>query len=178
MPENKVRKYFSLIEAWAWCEICEDMVALRLDKKEITSGLKMGIYTKEHKHINLYPDLEDPDDLSGQEHTVFVYINDNYDVTGVKSFFGDSPAMSDVGAKAVEAGGEVRIPIVVKEVPEMSVHLGMLTMEEYKVLKVCDGMNTVEQCAEIAQKPIEEVEEMMGRLRKKGLIKVIKRSSA
>ena len=79
MPENKVRKYFSLIEAWAWCSICDDMVALRLDKKEIINGLKMGIYTKEHKHINLYPDLDDPDDLSGQEHTVFVYINDNYD---------------------------------------------------------------------------------------------------
>jgi len=175
MPENKVRKYFSLIEAWAWCDICEDMVALRLDKKEIINGLKMGIYTKEYKHINLYTDQEDPDDLSGQEHTVYVYINDNYDVTGVKSFFGDSPSMSDVGAETEEAGGEVRIPIVVKEVPEMSVHLGMLTMEEYKVLKVCDGMNTVEQCAEIAQKPIEEVEEMMGRLRDKGLIKVIKR---
>ena len=177
MPENKVRKYFNLIEAYAWCDICDSMVALRLDKKEIINGLKMGIYTKEHKHSNPYPDPEDPDDRSSQQHTVYIYINDNYDITGVKSFFGDSPSMSDVGAETIKAGGEVRIPIVVKEVPEMSVHLGMLTMEEYKVLKVCDGMNTVEQCAEIAQKPIEEVEEMMNRLRDKGLVKVIKRTS-
>ena len=59
----------------------------------------------------------------------------------------------------------------------MSVHLGMLSMEEFKLLKVCDGMNTVEQCAEIAQKPLPEVEEMMGKLRDKGLVKVIRRTS-
>jgi hypothetical protein len=153
------------------------MVALKLDKKEIINGLKMGIYTKEHSHSNPYPDSEDPDDISGQEHKVFVYINDNYDVTGVKSFFGDSPSITEVGAKALEAGREARIPIVVKEVPEMSVHLGMISMDEFKLLKVCDGMNTVEQCAEIAQKPLSEVEEMMGKLRDKGLVKVIRRTS-
>ncbi|GAH44863.1 unnamed protein product, partial [marine sediment metagenome] len=49
MPENKVKKYFSLIEAWAWCEICTEMVNIRVDKDEIQAGLKMGIYTKEHK---------------------------------------------------------------------------------------------------------------------------------
>lgn len=178
MPENKVKKYFNLIEAWAWCDICEDMVALKLDKKEIIDGLKMSIYTKEYKHKNLYPDPEDPEDFSGQEHTVYIYINDNYDITGVKSFFGESPSIDDIGTKTFESGGEVKIPIVVKEVPEMSVHLGMITMDEFKVLKVCDGMNTVEQCAEISQKPLEEIEEMMDTLRKKGLVKVIKRSSA
>jgi hypothetical protein len=153
------------------------MVALKLDKKEIIDGLKMGMYTKEYTHSNPYPDTEDPDDLSGQEHKVFIYINDNYDITGVKSFFGDSPSITDVGAEAIEAGGEVRIPIVVKEVPEMSVHLGMLSMDEYKLLKVCDGMNTIEECAEIAQKPLSEVEEMMSKLRDKGLVKVIRRTS-
>ena len=40
MPENKVRKYFRLIEAWAWCPICDDMIALNIDKKEIIDGLQ------------------------------------------------------------------------------------------------------------------------------------------
>ncbi|MBY9003566.1 MAG: hypothetical protein KGD73_06315 [Candidatus Lokiarchaeota archaeon] len=178
MPENKVKKYFSLIEAWAWCDICDDMVALKLIKKEIIDGLKMGMYTKEYKHVNKYPDQEDPEDLSGQEHTIYIYINDNYDITGVKSFFGDSPSMSDIGAAAIQAGEDVRIPIVVKDVPEMSVHLGMLTMEEYKLLKVCDGMCAVEEVASIIQKPIEEVDKMLDKMRKKGLVKVIRRSNA
>ncbi|GAI67841.1 unnamed protein product, partial [marine sediment metagenome] len=86
------------------------------------------------------------------------YINDNYDITGVKSFFGDSPSMSDVGAGTVELGGEVRIPIVVKEVSPMSVQLGMLSLDEFKLLKVCDGMNSVQECADISQKPIDKVE--------------------
>jgi len=153
------------------------MVALKLDKKEIIDGLKMGMYTKEYTHSNPYPDIEDPDDVSGQEHKVFIYINDNYDITGVKSFFGDSPSITEVGAEAIKAGEEVRIPIVVKEVPEMSVHLGMLSMDEYKLLKICDGMNTIEECAEIAQKSLSEVEEMMSKLRDKGLVKVIRRTS-
>ena len=72
-------------------------------------------------------------------------------------------------------GGEVRIPIVVKEIPQMSVHLGMLTQEEFVILKICDGMNTIEQVAEIAQKPVDDIESMMEKLRKKGLVKVIKR---
>lgn len=154
------------------------MVALRLDKKEIINGLKMGIYTKEHKHQNPYPSPDDPDDLSGQEHTIYVYINDNYDITGVRSFFGDSPSMSEMGAKTIEAGGEVRIPVVIKEVTPLSVQLGMLSMDEYKVLKVCDGMNTLEQVAQINQKPVEEIEKMMEKLHKKGLVDVIKRSAA
>ena len=173
MPENKVKKYFSLVEVWAWCDICEDMVNLRVDKQEIINGLQTGIYTKEFKHINVHPDEEDPDDVSGQEHTIYVYINDSYDVTGVKSFFGDSPSMSELEEASV--GDEVRIPIVVKEIPEMSVHLGMLTPEEFKILKICDGMNTLEQVADIAQKSVEDIEQMMEKLRDKGLVKVIKR---
>jgi hypothetical protein len=151
------------------------MVALKLDKNEIINGLQMGIYTKEFKHVNPYPDPEDPDDLSGQEHTIYVYINENYDITGVKSFFGESPSTEEIGA-SVEAGGEVRIPVVVKDIPPMSVQLGMITKEEYKVLKICDGMNTIENVAEIAQKSVEKIEKMMERLRSKGLVKVIKRT--
>ncbi|MFX1428180.1 MAG: hypothetical protein ACFFBE_17130, partial [Promethearchaeota archaeon] len=168
MPENKVRKYFQLIEAWAWCDICEDMISLNIDKKEIISGLEMGIYTKEYKHANPNPDLEDPDDLSGQEHTIYVYINDNYDITGVKSFFGESPSTEEIGAETAEAGGEVRIPVVVKEISPMAVQLGMLTKDQFKVLKICDGMNTIEEVASIAQKGVQELEVMMEELRKKG----------
>ena len=177
MPENKVKKYFRLVECWAWCDICDDMVALNVDKKEIINGLQTGIYTKEWKHQNLNPDPEDPDDNSGDEHTIYVYINDKYDITGVKSFFGDSPSMESLEEAAAAAGSEeVRIPIVVKEIPEMSVHLGMLTPEEYKVLKICDGMNTIEQVASIAQKSVEDIDTMMDKLRNKGLVKVIKRT--
>jgi len=176
MPENKVRKYFQLIEAWAWCDICEDMISLNIDKKEIISGLEMGIYTKEYKHANPSPDLEDTDDVSGQEHTIYVYINDNYDITGVKSFFGESPSTEEIGAETIEAGGEVRIPVIVKEISPMAVQLGMLTKEQFKVLIICDGMNTIEQVASIAQKSIEEIEKMMEQLRKKGLVRVIRRT--
>lgn len=176
MPENKVRKYFKLIEAWAWCPICEDMIALNIDKKEILDGLQMGIYTKEHKHSNLYPDLEDPDDVSGQEHTIFIYINDEFQITGVKAFFGEAPRTEEIGAEMVQAGGEVRIPVIVKDISPMAVQLGMLTKEQFKVLKICDGMNTIEEVASTAEMSVEEIENMMDQLRKQGLVKVIKRT--
>lgn len=150
------------------------MVALNINKKEIYNGLEMGIYTKEYKHSNLYPDPDDSSDNSGEEHTIYVYINDKYDVTGVKAFFGESPSMEEMEAAATTTG-EVRIPIVVKEIPPMSVHLGMMTTEEFKVLKICDGMNTIEQVAEIAGKTVSDIEKMMVKLRKKGLVDVIKR---
>ncbi|MHA1491094.1 MAG: hypothetical protein ACTSRI_15785 [Promethearchaeota archaeon] len=151
------------------------MIPFSIEKKEIQDGLQTGIYTKEYKHSNPYPDLEDPDDKSGEEHTIYIYINDKYDITGVKSFFGDSPSMKDIEATIV-SGGEVRIPIVIKDIPEMSIHLGMLTQEEYVILKICDGMNTLEQVADIAQKSVEEIEKILEKLRKKGLVKVIKRA--
>jgi len=147
-----------------------------IDKKEIINGLEMGIYTKQYRHRNPNPDEDDYDDKSGNEHTIYVYINDNYDVTGVKSFFGDMPSMSEIDSKAVEEGGEVRIPVVVKDIPEMSVHLGMLTQEEFVIVKICDGMNTIPQVAEISGKSIDQIESMMEKLRKKGLVKVIKRT--
>ena len=161
------------MEIWAWCDICEDMIALDVGKNEIHHGLEMGVYTKEFKHANNHPDLEDPDDKSGEEHTIYVYIDDKYDVTGVNSFFGESPSMKDM--EAASASGEVRIPIVVKEIPPMSVHLGMMTPSEFKVLKVCDGMNTIEQVADISGKKVSDIEKMCEKLHKKGLVDVIKR---
>ena len=175
MPENKVKKYFRLVECWAWCDICNDMVALNIDKKEIINGLETGIYTKEFKHQNLHPDFDDPDDRSGEEHTIYVYIDDKYDITGVKSFFGDSMSLDQIGPEEAAEGQEVRIPIIVKEIPAMSIQLGMLSQEEFKVLKICDGMNTLEQVAEIAGKDVAEIEKMMNKLRKKGLVDVIRR---
>jgi hypothetical protein len=176
MPENKVKKYFSLIECWAWCDICNEMVAMRLDKKEIINGLQMGIYTKEYKHQNPNPDPEDLDDKSGDEHTIYLYINDKYEITGVKAFFGESPSLESLEKAAAASGAkEVRIPIIVKDVPATSVHLGMITPDEYKVLKICDGMNTIEQVAQIAGKKVEDIEKMMDKLHKKGLVDVIKR---
>ncbi len=175
MPENKVKKYFRLIEAWAWCDICEDMIALSINKEEIIDGLKMGIYTKEYKHANKFPDIDDPDDRSGNEHTVYVYINDNYDITGVKAFFGESPTTEEI-AETIQEGGEVRIPVVVKEIPPMAVQFGMLSKDQFKVLKICDGMNTIEQVASIAQMSVKSIEKMMEQLRKKGLVQVIKRT--
>ncbi len=151
------------------------MVSLSVDKKEIISGLQTGIYTKEWKHSNPHPDVENPDDKSGEEHTVYIYINENYDITGVKSFFGEAPTIKQI-SETVTAGQEVRIPIVVKEIPEMSVHLGMLTPDEFKTLKVCDGYNSLESVAQITQKSVEDIEKMMDKLRSKGLVKVIKRT--
>lgn len=162
------------MEVWSWCDICKEHINIRLDKDEILSGLETGIYTKEYPHVNPYPDPDDPDDPSVNEHSLYVYINQDFDVTGVKSFFGESPSMEEFEAAA--PSGDVRIPIVVKDIPEMSVHLGMLTQEEYVVLKICDGMNTLEQVAEIAQKSVEDIENMMERLRDKGLVKVIRRT--
>lgn len=176
MPENKVKKYFRVIEAWAWCPICEDMVSLIIDKKEIINVLQEGIYTKEYRHSNPNPDLDDPDDQSGRDHTIYIYINENYDITGVKAFFGESLTTDEVGAGTAQEGGEVRIPIIVKEISPMAVQLGMLNKEQFNLLKICDGKNTIEQVASIAQKRVEDVEDMMENLRKKGLVKVIKRT--
>ncbi|MFX1237631.1 MAG: hypothetical protein ACFFAS_08820 [Promethearchaeota archaeon] len=151
------------------------MVALDISKKEILNGLRTGIYTKEYIHSNPFPDPDDYDDNSGQEHHIYVYINADYDVTGVKSFFGDMPSMTEIDADLVEQGGEVMIPVVVKEIPEMSVHLGMLSQEEFIILKACDGMNTIPQVASISGKTVDEIENMMQRLHKKGLVKLIRR---
>ncbi len=174
MAQNKVKKYFTFIEIWAWCDICKEMIDLKVDKDEIVKGLSMGPYTKEYKHTNPSPDPDDLDDPSINEHTIYVYINDQYSVTEVKSFFGASPSLPEL--RMGTQTGDVRIPIIVKEVPKMSVSLGMVTAEEYKVMKICDGMNTIEKVAQIASISLENVEIIMEKLRKKGLIKIIKRT--
>ena len=46
----------------------------------------------------------------------------------------------------------------------------------FKHTKTCDGMKKIEHVAMIAQKSVDEIEEMMDQLRKKGLVKVIKRT--
>lgn len=163
-----VKKYFRLIEAWVDCDICQDKISLKIDKDIINANLQTGIYVHYHLHKNPFP--SDEDDESAREHTVAVYIDKNYNVKGVKCFFGDAPSSSEVG------GIGARIPVVVKKIPPMSVHLGMLSPEEYKILQICDGNNTLEQVAEIGDKTVEELEEMMERLRDKGLVKIIKRA--
>ena len=82
-----MKKYFQLVECWAWCEICKDMISLSVDKKEIVDGLQAGFYKKKWIHRNPFPDLDDPEDQSGKDHSVYIYINQNYDITGVKSFY-------------------------------------------------------------------------------------------
>ena len=150
------------------------MVNLHIDKKEIQEGLQMGIYTKEYKHRNQYPDKEDLDDNSGEEHTIYVYIDDKYNVNGVKSFFGESPSIEEL--EGTSSAGNVRIPVAVKEIPQRSDILGLLTQEEFKIVKICDGMNTIEQVAEIAGKKVLDIEKMMLKLHKKGLVDIIKRA--
>ncbi|MFW9823629.1 MAG: hypothetical protein ACFFE4_11870, partial [Candidatus Thorarchaeota archaeon] len=86
------------------------------------------------------------------------------------------PRTEEIGAEMVQAGGEVRIPVIVKDISPMAVQLGMLTKEQFKVLKICDGMNTIEEVASTAEKSVEEIEDMMDQLRKQGLVKVIKRT--
>ncbi len=174
MAQNKVKKYFTFIEIWAWCDICKEMIDLKVSKEEISKGFKMGFYTKEYKHTNPNPDPDDLDDPSVNEHTIYTYIDDQYNVTEVKSFFGDSPSLPEL--RETSGTGEVRIPIIIKEIPKMSVDLGMVTLEEFKVLNICDGMNTIEKVAQIAHKSIEEMEIIMDKLRKKGLVKVIRRT--
>ena len=58
----------------------------------------------------------------------------------------------------------------------MSVHLGMLSPEEYKILQLCDGNNTMESVAEIANISMDELEKIMAKLREKGLINIIRRA--
>ena len=107
-------------------------------------------------------DPEDPEDLSHKEHTTQIYIDANYDVRGARCFFG-----TELSSKEVDKGA--KIPIVVKEIPPMSVHLGMLSPAEYKLLQTCDGNNTLADVAEI-------IEKMIIKLRVKVLVNLILRA--
>lgn len=71
------------------------MVAIKLDKKKVINGLRMGFYTKNFTHSNPSADLEDLDDISHEDHTIYISIDNNYNITRVKSFFGESPTSED-----------------------------------------------------------------------------------
>lgn len=155
-----VRKYFQFIEIWAPCEICESlgyapMVNLRVSKEEINRGLSMGIYT--HNYVHGPPE---------QEHTVAVYINPKYEMTGSKAFEGTSSANFEKGTI---------IPVIVKKIPDMAVHLGMVTPEEFAILKVCDGNNSIEEVVKILQKDQAKIEASLQKLKDKGLVDLIKK---
>ncbi|MHA1792309.1 MAG: helix-turn-helix domain-containing protein [Promethearchaeota archaeon] len=159
-----VRKYFQFIEIWAPCPICEKlgyapMVNLRVSKEEINRGLSMGIYT--HNYVHGPP---------GQEHTVSVYINPKYEMTGSKAFEGTEGVNSDTFAK-----GTI-IPIIIKKIPDMAVHLGMVTPEEFSILKVCDGNNSIDEVAKILEKDRADIEESLQKLKDKGLVDLIKKA--
>jgi hypothetical protein len=166
---NVARKYFKSIYAYVWCEICARVVATEINREDIRNGLQTGLYIHKYTHTNPDKDVEDPDDISDQTHSCQIYIDANYDVRGVRTFFGEvlSAEEMDKGAK---------VPIVVKEIPPMSVHLGMLSPEEYKILQTCDGNNTMEDVSEISGLAVDKLEKMMVKLREKGLINIIRRS--
>ncbi|MHA1371195.1 MAG: ArsR family transcriptional regulator [Promethearchaeota archaeon] len=157
-----VRKYFQFIEIWVPCPICEKlgyapMINLRVDKEEINRGLSMGIYTHNYVH--------------GPEnnlHTVAIYINPKYEVTGSKAFEGIDMMQS------FEKG--TIVPVVVKSIPPMAVHLGMVSPEEFAILKVCDGNNSIDEVAKILQKDKSYIEEHLEKLKEKGLIDLIKKA--
>ena len=50
----------------------------------------------------------------------------------------------------------------------------MLSPEEYKILQVCDGNNTLEDVSEISGLTVDRLEKMMVKLREKGLINIIR----
>ena len=135
------------------------MVNLRVSKDEINRGLQMGIYTHNYAHG---PEGVDP-------HTVAVYINPKYEVTGSKTFEGTE----GVSSQSFEKG--TIIPVIVKKIPDMAVHLGMVTPEEFSILKVCDGNNSIDEVANILQKSREQIDESLMKLKEKGLVDLIRK---
>lgn len=166
---NVARKYYKSIVAYVWCEICNQVVSTEINRDDIRNGLQTGLYIHKYTHTNSEKDIEDPDDISDRVHSCQIYIDANYDVRGVRTFFGET-----ISADELEKGA--KIPIVVKEIPPMSVHLGMLSPEEFKILQTCDGNNTMEDVSEISGLPIDRLDKMMQKLREKGLINIIRRS--
>lgn len=166
MSFNRTMKYFRSIRAYVFCDICKEVVGMDINKEDIRNGLATGLYIYKHLHKNDNADPDDPEDQSWSEHTAQVFINEEYDVKGIKSYFGDTPPAED---------GGTRYPVVKKELSPMAVHLGMLTPDEFKILQICDGNNSMEIIAQINGKTIEGLEEIMVKLRDKGLVSIIKR---
>ena len=168
MSFNRTINYFKSIRAYVYCEICGEVVGIDINKEEIRNGLKLGgLYIHKHRHLNKNPDINNPQDYSNIEHTIAVYIDDKYDVKQVESFHGQS-------ALSVEGLDEgTRIPVCEKEIQPMSVQLGMVTQEEYKVLQLCDGDHTLDTISQISSIPLQDLEEKIESLRQKGIIKII-----
>jgi hypothetical protein len=165
MKHMVVRKYFEFIEVWVPCEICESlgyapMVNLRVTKEDINKGLQLGMYTHYHAHG---PPGQQP-------HTVAVYINPKYEVTGSKAFEGTE------GVKSSSFQKGAVIPVIVKKIPDMAVHLGMVTPEEFSILKVCDGNNSIDEVCKILKKDKKAVETALNKLKDKGLVDLIKKA--
>ncbi len=57
---NITKKYFKYIYAYVWCEICNDIIAVQIDKDEIRNGLQTGLYISKHPHTNDNKDEENP----------------------------------------------------------------------------------------------------------------------
>lgn len=164
---NVTKKYFQSIQAYVYCEICNEILEnIKIDKQLIRGKLKTGLYIHKFIHNNPNYDPDDPEDLSDREHTVLIYIDSKYNVRGVRTFFG-----SEISSEELDRGAQ--IPIVVKEVPHQSVELGIISNKEFTILQTCDGVNILEDVADIANVSIEEMEKIIKSLRKKGLINII-----
>ena len=168
MTFNKIVKYFKSIRVFVHCEICKEVVGMDIDKEELRTGLEAGFFLYKHKHKNNSSDLDDAFDEAWKEHTSAVYIDDNYKVKQVKSYFGE-----EIVVTAVQGD---RIPVVVKKVPAAAVRIGMLTQEQFKIIQLCDGTSTLTDIAHIAEVSIETLDQIMDELRGKGMINVIIRS--
>ena len=164
---NITTKYFKDINAFFWCEICQEIMSVSIDRNVIEEGLDTGLYMHSYYHTNPLYDPEDPDDKSNIPHTSLIYIDKNHDVRGVRSFFG-----TEMSSDEIKKGS--RIPIVIKEIPKMVLQLGMLTQEEFNILKLCDGNNSIENVAEIEK--VADIEKIILKLHKKGLINIITRA--
>ncbi len=166
---NITTKYFKDIHAFFWCEICQEILSVPIDRNTIAEKLDTGLYVHMYYHTNPLYDPEDPEDSSNNPHTSLIYIDNNHDVRGVRSFFG-----TEMSSDEIKKGS--RIPIVIKEIPKMVLQLGMLTQEEFNILKLCDGNNSVENVAEIEKTNLETIEKIILKLKKKRLINIITRA--
>ena len=166
---NITKKYFKDIYAFFWCDICQEILSVPIDRNIIEEKLDTGLYIHSYYHTNPLYDPEDPEDHSNKPHTSLIYIDNNHEVRGVRSFFG-----TEMSSDEMKKGS--RIPIVIKEISMMVLQLGMVSQKEFNILKLCDGNNSIENVAEIEKLKPDEIEKIIIKLRKKGLINVITRA--
>ena len=135
MPFNRIIKYFKSIRAFVHCDICQEIIEMDIDKELVRNGLKTGIFMYRYIHKNENPDPDDSDDQSWQDHSCSIFIDVNYKIKKIQSFFGD-----EIPISAREGD---RLPVCIKKIPEASVRIGMVTREQFKLLQLCDGNNTL-----------------------------------